>query len=1015
MRLALCLVVLLFPGLAYAGPAIAAIATYFAVSTATVILVAQITLTIALSVYGAAKQRKVARKVAAAARQAFLDSLQDRTVTSVAADSPHTYIYGRARVGSRIVAMFQAGANDEYKYLVCVHAAHECDGFEEIYINGKAIGSLDGSGNVVGGPYGSIITHHSKSFPPETHTGPSFSLLHTPNPETLKVWHVQQSSNGYTQTNIYHPYTLVGAAVTLTDGYTGVVKVNYTYQDLLPRVNVQMHLGTPGQTADASLRAALPDKWPTTATLQGYTYSVVRLDLNQPEFQNGIPTIEPLIRGKKLYDPRSSTTYWNQNNALAIMDYLMSPVCGVTLDELPIASYITAANVCDESKPWGNRYTINGAVNADEQQDGVLESMAQSMAGSIVSTTWEITAGKYVAPVAVLGQEDIIGSLAINPGAADSDVSNGIRGQYISPENLYVVTDFEPYQNATYVAADGRESFSDINFPWTDSKQRVHNLARIELEDQRNGYILRGEFNHKAWPRKINDRITFNSVLFGQSGKIYRVTDKKVTPGGVIGLTIKEDAPSIWDDADTVNVDDTPNTNLPDPFVVDPITNLQLGSGNDALLKLSDGSIVSRIHATWNLATSSSVVQGGIIEIEWFDINTLVPNKMTVNGDEVSAFFSPVEDGQDYQVRIRAVSPYFNVKSEWVYSAIHNVIGKTEPPPGIPELFIDGTVLSWEEVTASDLAGYVFKFHYGNNTDWNSATLLYNGLITESPFDLQTLPYGVVTIMGKAIDTSRNESQTSANIFTDLGDPLVENVLAEYNFDPAYSGTVSGGTVSGGNVVANSLDSFYGTDSQSFYDSDSLSFYEPSAFAQVIYTSSEVLIDTVLIGSRLVLELGTEGEDVVIEYRLVGADPFYGADLDSFYGADGDPFYDSAPGPWLVWPGSITATVEVYQFRVTIGAGPIQGKILDMGLVVDALDLMETIADLVIGSTPTVIPYLTTFTNIKTVQATLQANVSGAITVEINKTVPLSPTILAYNNSHTPVNGASADITIQGY
>jgi hypothetical protein len=1018
MRLALFLALFL-PSVANAMPqAVVAVVAAFggtiSLATAgTIIFVGQILLTVALSVYGSAQQRRAARKAAEQARNEFNAGLQDRTITSITTEAAHRYIYGRARVGSTIVAMFTSGARDEFKHLICIHAAHECDGFEAMYLNGKKVAVLDGNGFPTSGDFTTSETLRAGSvIGGEQHTGPAFTLDHTPISGSLTIRTVILFTPAAAP-NL--AFTLVGRDVTITHGYAGPVYASYQYTVVTPRLRVRMHLGVPGDPADAALMAELPDKWKATATLNGLCYSYLRLDLNLPEFQTGIPSVEVLMRGKKLFDPRDASTAWSQNNALVIYDYLTSEMCGVPAADLPSAYFVTAANVCDEAQSFGNRYTFNGTVDADQDQKKILELMAQSMAGSIVSTTWEITAGKYVAPVAALDQSDIVGALAVNPGVSDADIFNGVRGQFISPENLYVPTDFTPFQNVAYVAADGREVWTNIDFPFTDNLQRVHNLCRIFTEDQRNGYTIKAEFSLKAWPRKVFERETFTSALFGHSAKIFRVTDKKYSPQGIVEQTIKEDAPSIWDFADAVVADDTPNTNLANPFIVNPLLNVVVESGTAVLLIQGDGTILSRMHVTWDQATSSAVVTNGLIEVEWFQADSLIANKVAVNGSETGVYLSPVKDGEYYDVRVRAVNPYQNVKSDWTYALQHQVIGKTEPPPNIQNFSIDGTMVTLDQVVAADLAGYRFKFHYGNNLDWGSANLLYNGIVTEIPFDLVTLPFGIVTIMAKAVDTSGNESLNSANIFINLGDPVIANAVFTTDFDPTYPGTYSNCSVVGGDVVANALDSFYGTDSQSFYGADADSFYEPGSYAQMNYITDELTIPVALAGSKATLNLSTLGVDVTVEYRLSSPGLFYGADAESFYGADADPFYEGAPGTWLTWPGQIDSAVDGYQFRVTIGAGPTQGQIQLMSLVVDAPDMNEVVSNVFIDAAGTIIPYLKSFTVITGVQATLQANASGAETVETDKTNPTAPVTKAYNSAHTSVSGASADFHLQGY
>ena len=106
---------------------------------------------------------------------------------------------------------------------------------------------------------------------------------------------------------------------------------------------------------------------------------------------------------------------------------------------------------------------------------------------------------------------------------------------------------------------------------------------------------------------------------------------------------------------------------------------------------------------------------------------------------------------------------------------------------------------------------------------------------------------------------------------------------------------------------------------------------------------------------------------------------------------------------------------DVYQFRVTLGSGATQGRINAMALVIDAPDLIESVNDLVVSSTGTAIPYTGHFAAIKNIQATLQANGTGAVTVEIDKTAPLAPTAKCFNAAHTAVGGATVDFYLKGY
>jgi hypothetical protein len=324
--------------------------------------IASIAFTVGTTVFGAVQQKSAAKKAkrqAAKAREDFLNSLKDRTVTRIATEAPHRYVYGKAKVGADVVAVLKSGANDEYVHIVCVHAAHESEAIDEVYINNKPLGPLDADGFVTTGDY--FLNSSTQSITETFATSP-FTLAHTPS-SSVKVIAYGRGSiggvGGIIPLSGEVAYTRVGNTITVTGslpsglpvGWTFTFdhySVTYQHQVTNAQVRVKKHLGDPNDPADASLLAECGAKWKDTAVLSGFTYTVIRLDLRQAEFQGGLPDINVLIRGKKLYDPRTGLTAYSTNPALAIYDYLTSPMCNVPASDIPISNIITAANVCDE-------------------------------------------------------------------------------------------------------------------------------------------------------------------------------------------------------------------------------------------------------------------------------------------------------------------------------------------------------------------------------------------------------------------------------------------------------------------------------------------------------------------------------------------------------------------------------------------------------------------------------------------------------------------------------------------
>jgi hypothetical protein len=881
MRLVVLILLALHTSLCFAAPAvgyvIAAIVAYEGY--------VQLAIMIAMAVYGYSQQKKAQRQ----AMDDWYAGLRDRTITGVASDNPYVYVYGRAMVGGTIVALFNGDTAGTYKYAVIVLAAHECDAIEEVYIAGHAIEFQERdliTGDVAIGSYFFPPTtmYPTNRFFTTSYTIPTRhfagSVTVTSLNADLAYDNVSYSVSGTFVTGSTTLYE-AGAVVTVSSLPLYYYTIGYAAPGDIPRVSIWPHLGIPGDTADPVLMAAVPDLWKSTATLTGFCYIVLKLHLAQTEFQTGMPSVTALVRGKKLFDPRSNTTYWNQNPALVAYDYLTSKFCGnISPDDLPLAEYITAANVCDEDHSvdstipadYGNRYTFNGTITADQQQASTLEAIAQSMAGTIVATTWSITAGKYVAPIMDLYQEDIVGKVGISPGLSDKDTFNGIKGRFSGSENNYAATDFTPYQDAGYLAIDGVAKWTNIDFPFTDSTLRIFNLSSIFIDDAQNAYSFTAEFGLKVWGLQIGDRITFTSTFLGFSSKVFRITDKKYNQNSAVQLTLKEDDPSIWELAatniqtvlvptiepqpappapatqtsftlptesilGTVSIIDSippvpaiysvvgtlvpgttnvyqagatvtldvfpvttavsntywcvyeapgaptqpsgplPASNLPDPYVVDAIASLTLSSGNNDLLFMSDGTVVSRIYATWPESTTQVVITGGQIELQWMQVGSDVWHSFTTPGDQTNAYLSPVKDGQVYQVRIRAINTANNARSDWTYAAPHTVQGKSLPPADVTgfsyvlENF--GITLSWTANTDPDLQGYEVRM---GGTDWASSTLVTK--LTSTHYFTKPTVSGNILYRIKAIDTSGNYSVNDAEATVVITVPPVVNVSA---------------------------------------------------------------------------------------------------------------------------------------------------------------------------------------------------------------------------------------------
>ena len=982
--------------------------------------------TLALSSYQKRKAERLAKAQFDAAQVDRLVNIQGTVV-------PRELVLGRVRKGGHCFFKTSVGQYKELFIMCIALAEHEIDGIEQFYLNNQPV-DVNEFGQVTTAPYGRAANISAN----EVLSGVSTSLSHTPVDGSVSV--TREFFGGIGVTDVTG-FTVSGNVLTITDEMRPglIYRAYYQYSGFNSFVRLVAHLGSPNQEADFELTQMLPGTWTAAHRARGVAYVVCHFAYNDGALPSGIPTVTARIRGAKLYDPRDGTTSYKQNPALMMRHVMMHPRFGkrTSMTTAEDARIIAAANACDlgvsyTGSDWVPAYRAAGVFLEGSPARDVLDDLAQSMAGRWAYAAGEFfcRAGVYQAPVMDLTEADLAvvqtsadgsvsqDSISISPHQPRNEKVNTVAIRIWDEAANFVETPIWPLRADALVAADGAELSQEVSMPAVFYAGQANHIASVMLRDSRDPLTVRLPFKLRAWPLEIFDTVRLTLAHFGWVNKEFIIENRRFSPATGVVLTMKETSPAIFiPGAWFVPGGYAPNTGLPQPWDIHPPTIVSVDSGEGQLIVQSDGTILNSVLVTWAPIQDASILNGGTVEVRFRVLPDEAWRSVTVPGDTTSARLTGVNDLDVILIIARTSNTI--AASDWSTQIAHTVIGKTEPPPNMENLTISGSVLSWTMPRrVPDLAGFVFRFHYGNSLDWNSAAPLHNGLITESPYDLVTRPGGVVTIMGKAQDTSGNQSQASANIVMNLGDPPIANVLEEWDFDalgwPYVASESSGWTIISGDPTANAIDSFYGADDQSFYKGDTEPFYGLGNYTQLVYVTPEISVASALAGSVMTVEASAQGIDLRIEYRLTGPGSFYGPDTAAFYGDDSSPFY-GAPGAWMPWPGQMIVARDTYQFRVTLGGGTSRGILQGLVVTIDAPDMQEVLADVVISAAGTLIPYTKPLTSIKAITATLQANGSGAETVRIDKSNPMAPVIRAYNGANVAVSGATADIVIQGY
>lgn len=854
--------------------------------------------------------------------------LQSRSVMVTSPIAYRQIIYGQTKVSGVICFLHKTGSSGEYLHLILAVAGHEINSFEKIYFEDEEV-TLDGSGNGTG-------------------------------------------------------------------KWAGLLRV-------------KKHLGASDQTADSDLVAEAgfdsdnKQVWTTDHRLRGIAYLYIRLKYSNDIYPNGIPNISCLVKGKKVYDYRDETTGWSENPALITADYMTDTTYGLKIasSRMNADSIIEAANACDEAvnlDAGGTepRYTCNGSFDCSVEHEEALGRLRTSFKGLTFPTgdTWHIRAGVWRTPVEdVFTESDCRGPVSVQTSMSLTEIFNAVNGVYISPTNDYQASDYPSVISNAFAELDGVQIWKGFDLGFTDSPTMAQRLAKIELLSIRQPITFSVKANLRALKYMVGDIVPVSFAKFGWEEKNFEITnmalvvdsDASGLPLLGVDMVMRETDATIYDwNTDEENTaDPAPNTNLPNPSDVSPPLNLQAASGDAQLYIAGDGTVGTRVLLTWDLAPWASVQSGGHYELDFKPSADSIWRPQTpVSGISTSVYILGVQDGVEYDFRIRSVS-VLGVRSVWATLTNYMVLGKLAPPPKPTNFLVrrqaDGTrTFTWTPpADVLDLDGYRIRFSTDTAAVWEDMEDLADNLIFSSPYETNRLAAGNYAFAIKTVDTSGNESLDATFIISALGNPRLGNALDTLVSEAlGWPGTKTDCFVDNNNWLV--ADSTLGWDD--FGSWDSAGTWLDGAVTTIVYEELPYDLGTILTFTPLVssVHIGTPTYEVSVS-------------------DDGMSY-----GPWVDPNDSFTA--RYFKVRCTIdGSTPI---LKSLTTIIDAPTTSEIISDLdtstASGSTgDRRLPLTKSYIKITSVSVTLQNVSAGWSVVLIDKDPALGPRIKIYNGSNS--------------
>lgn len=451
-------------------------------------------------------------------------------------------------------------------------------------------------------------------------------------------------------------------------------------------------------------------------------------------------------------------------------------------------------------------------------------------------------------------------------------------------------------------------------------------------------------------------------LLFGEQPEESReliITNIEWTENFTALISAKDHAPGIYK-ADTEPVPEfVSNIQRRHPLKPDvpvPVI-LDIKSDETVLEQDSDGAYKTRIVLYMQVAPRN---------VQFFEVqyqragSTLWSNSQATNANAGIIKIEGPEDGLTYNIRVRARSFDFWT-SDWNVSITDYLcIGKTTPPPDLPPLELDPETGD-PRVFADrdhgydvprDFAGIQWRMHWGDNSDWETATIVGN-LVTGSTINIKKYAKGLKTFLAKAVDVAGNMSVTASVIVKDFGDPIPDNIIETFDYGPAFPGIKTNCSIDDGYLKADDATLFYKGGSSRFWKGQAAALFWSSSYSEMVYEFEYKPDSAVILKPfKIKLALDIDSSAYKVEYSLAGNTYFWdrnplGATRKFWTGA-ANKFYQGQDN-WLPMPETgLDGIYGRYKFRITCYASRYRSVLRQVSLIVDVPDVIRRFNNLVI-------------------------------------------------------------------
>jgi len=501
-------------------------------------------------------------------------------------------------------------------------------------------------------------------------------------------------------------------------------------------------------TADTSVRTAMPGM--TTSDIgKDIAYVYVECIYDNEKF-GSFPNLSFVVKGKKVFDPRNSSTAFSSNPALIIRDYLADTTYGLKAqtDELNdttnAGGFSSAANTCDQSVTLNNvgatsnRYTCNGFTDMGANPQDVIRMLLTSCGGklSYVDGKFQLFVAAAQTPSLTITDDDILAPPVFSTGNAES-LPNAVKSVFVDSLQRYQPGDCPVEEDSTFLSEDtptgessaNYKSILELQLPFTTNIKEAQRLQRIFLRQMRQKISV-NIVTHLAFMKvQPGDWVYLTNSRLGFDQKIFEVEEVQVVPqeaeGGVFlttELVLRENSNSVT--SYTFNEYSTPSDD-DDPGDSDDRSISAPSSLTGTVQSIIDGP-TNKINIVTNWTNASND------NISGTEISYKLSTDSNFSGFSVmkgvdTMTIPNVSDNKTYNIKARHFTPD-GIFSD--YTSVINVAVAVAGNPGVPTSLSASTTLklgimvSWINPTDTNLRSIKLYRKTSNTTPTDDTDLI---------------------------------------------------------------------------------------------------------------------------------------------------------------------------------------------------------------------------------------------------------------------------------------------------